>query len=119
MRLIQYLLLAFVLFALARVIQQYKQRGMRPREFVFWILVWVGAAFIITVPDSTSFIAYLLGIGRGADLIMYATLLVTFYLIFRIHLTLDRLEQEVTQVIRAMALEGLTDPSDPASGEGK
>jgi 4-amino-4-deoxy-L-arabinose transferase-like glycosyltransferase len=31
-----------------------------------------------------------------------------FYLIFRIHLALDRLEQEMTEVVRALALEHLT-----------
>ena len=119
MRPIQFLLLAFVLFALAKVIHKYKQRGMRTLEFLLWILVWVGAAFIIIFPDTTIFLAHLLGIGRGADLIMYTSLLIAFYLIFRIHLTLDRLEQEVTEVIRAMALERLTEPSDPGSSERK
>jgi len=119
MRPIQFLLLAFVLFALVKVIRKYKQRGIRTLEFLFWTLVWVGSALVITFPDTTFFLAHLLGIGRGADLIMYTSLLIAFYLIFRIHLTLDRLEQEVTEVIRAMALERLTEPSDPGSSERK
>lgn len=117
MKPIQLLLLAFVVFALARVIQKYKQRRMRALEFFYWLLGWLGAAFVIMVPDATSFVARLLGIGRGADLIMYASLLIAFYLILRIHLALDRLEQDVTKIVRAMALGRLTEPIEPGSGD--
>jgi small membrane protein len=109
---VQFLLLAFVLGAFARVIRSYLRRGMQRRDFLFWILVWTGTAAVITFPDATSYVAYLLGIGRGADLIIYASLLVSFYLILRVHLTLARLEQEITEVVRAIALERLRQPLD-------
>lgn len=117
MRPIQFLLLAFVLLALGKVIHKYKQQGMRRLELLFWMGVWVGAALIIAFPNDTHLLAHLLGIGRGADLIMYVGLLVAFYLIFRIHLTLERLEQEITEIVRAIALERLKKLSDPDSGE--
>jgi hypothetical protein len=112
-------LLLWVLIALAKVIHTYRQQGIRAREFRFWTLVWAGTALIVAFPDTTSFLAHLLGIGRGADLIMYASLLIAFYLIFRIHLALDRLEQEVTAIVRAIALERLTEPVDAGSGARK
>jgi small membrane protein len=118
MRPIQFFLLTFVLIALTKAIYSYKQRGMRAPDSLLWTLVWIGTASIIIFPDATSFVAHLLGIGRGADLIMYASLLITFYLIFRIHLTLARLEQEITEVVRAIALEQLTEPADSDSGNG-
>jgi hypothetical protein len=109
---VQFLLLAFVLGALARVIRSYLRRGMQRGDFLFWISAWTGTAAVITFPDATSFVAYLLGIGRGADLIIYASLLVSFYLILRVHLTLARLEQEITEIVRAIALERLREPLD-------
>lgn len=116
MRPIQFLLLTFVLAALTKVIHSYTQRGMRKRDFLLWALIWIGTAAIITFSDATSFLAPLFGIGRGADLIIYASLLIAFYLILRIHLTLARLEQEITQIVRAIALERLTEPLDSGSG---
>jgi hypothetical protein len=74
-------------------------------EFLFWILFWTGAAFIVIFPDSTFFLAKLLGIDRGADVILYSSLLIVFYLIFRIQIALDRIEQEITEVVRAIALQ--------------
>jgi small membrane protein len=116
MKLIQVLFLPFVLFALVKMIYTYKQGGMQHVKFLFWSLVWIGTALIITFPDSTSLLAHQLGIGRGADLIMYVALMLAFYLIFRIQLTLDRLEQEITEIVRSMALERQTEPKEPRSG---
>jgi small membrane protein len=115
MRPSQFFLLVFVLIALTKAISSYKQRGLRTLDFIFWTLVWIGTASIIIFPEATSFVAHLLGIGRGADLIVYTSLLIGFYLIFRIHLTLGRLEQEITEIVRAIALERLTEPANTGS----
>ena len=117
MRPIQFFLLAFVVAALAKAIYAYKQRGIRTPSFLFWTVVWMGTASIIIFPDATSVLARLLGIGRGADLIIYASLVASFYLIFRIHLMLARLEQEITELVRAIALERLTSQGHSTAGE--
>ena len=104
MKPIQFFLLTLVLFAVTRVIQKYRQRGIQLLEFSIWLLVWAGAIFIILFPDATNFLAALLGIWRGADLVLYTSLLVIFYLVFRIHIALDRVEQEITAIVQAMAL---------------
>jgi hypothetical protein len=115
----QLLLLPFVLAALAKVIHSYNQRRMPMPDFVFWILVWLGTASVIIFPDATSFLAHLLGIGRGADLIIYTSLLISFYLIFRLFLALTRLEQAITKVVRAIALEHLPESVDSGPDRGK
>jgi hypothetical protein len=112
MRPAQSLLLAFVLAALAKVLHSYKQRRMAPLDFLFWGLVWIGTASMIIFPDATSFLAHFLGIGRGADLIMYLSLLISSYLIFRLHLALARLEQAIMALVRAIALERLPESVD-------
>jgi len=115
----QLLLLAFVLAALTKVIHSYSQRRMPIAHFLFWILVWMGTASIIIFPEATSFLAHLLGIGRGADLIIYTSLLISFYLIFRLYLALVRLEQAITEVVRAVALQQLPESVDPSAEQGE
>lgn len=112
----QLLLLAFVLAALAKAIHSYRGRRMPPLDFLFWMLVWLGTAAIIIVPEATSFVAHLLGIGRGADLIIYLSLLISFYLMFRLYMALARLEQAITALVRALALEQLPEAVDSRSG---
>jgi hypothetical protein len=111
----QLLLLTFVLAALAKVVHSYSQRHMPMVHFLFWVLVWMGTAAVIIFPDATSLLAHLLGIGRGADLIIYTSLLISFYLIFRLYLGLVRLEQAITEVVRAIALQQLPGSVDPSS----
>jgi hypothetical protein len=109
MKPIQFLLVAFALFALVRVFQKYKQRGLRTSEFLFWGLIWLSTGAIVIVPETTSFLADFLGIGRGTDLILYSSLLVVFYMIFRIHLTLDQVEAEITELVRTAALARMSE----------
>ena len=115
MKPIQLILLFFVFFALVKVILRHRHREMRRFQFLFWVEVWVGAAVIISHPDTSTFVADLVGIGRGADLIIYVSFLIAFYLIFRIHLMLNRVEQEITQIVSTMALEQLREPINPGS----
>ena len=114
----QFLLLAFALGALAKVIHSYRQRRLVPLDFLFWGLVWIGTAAMVIFPEASSFLAHLLGIGRGVDLIVYLSLLTSFYLIFRVYLALARLEQAITALVRAMALEQLPESVDSTSGHG-
>jgi hypothetical protein len=71
---------------------------------------------MIIFPDTTSLLAHLLGIGRGVDLIVYLSLLISFYLIFRLYVALARLEQAITALVRAIALEQLPKSVDSTSG---
>jgi hypothetical protein len=87
-------------------------------DVLFWGLIWLGTASIIIFPEATSSLAHLLGIGWGADLIMYLSLLVSFYLIFRLYLALARLEQAITALVRAIVLEQLPESVDSSSGRG-
>lgn len=117
MKPVQILLLGFVLFAALKVVRTYQGRGMRTPAFAAWTSIWLGTGLIIVFPGVTSLLAQILGIGRGADLIVYAGLLIVFYLIWRIHLTLDRLDAAITEIVRTIALEQLTasQPLAPAS----
>jgi small membrane protein len=112
----QFLLMALVLAALAKAIHSYQCRRMPPLDFFFWGLIWLGTACIIVFPEATSFVAHLLGIGRGADLIIYLSLLISFYLIFRLYVAIVRLEQAITALVRAIALEQLPKSDGSSSG---
>jgi hypothetical protein len=102
------------------VVRKYKQGEIYTFEFLFWILVWFTTAIIIIYPAATSFVADILGIGRGADLILYTGLLIVFYLIFRLNLALDHIQQEITEVVRSIALaEMKTRTDEEVAGTGE
>ena len=62
-----------------------------------------GIVFIID-PDLTTDIANLVGIGRGADLVLYLTTLFLLFLCFNFRLRFLTVQDELTRVVREIAL---------------
>ncbi len=102
---IQILLLVFLLFAFSRVVLRYREGTIPLGMFLFWVGIWALATLSIIRPDFTTYLARKAGIGRGADAVIYAALIVAFYLIFRITVTIENLRQDITKVIREIALK--------------
>ncbi len=55
-------------------------------------------------PGSTSLLASFLGIGRGTDLVIYISLAVIFFLIFRLNVKLEMVNRDLTKMVRHEAL---------------
>jgi len=102
---IQLILLAFVVFAISRVYLRAKEKILSPQTYVFWMLIWLAAAFGIIQPGTTSSLAQFFGIGRGVDIIVYISLALVFYLVFRIYVMIEDLRHEITFIIRQVALK--------------
>ena len=100
----QIFLLSLVILGMGLVILRYRQRKIGTVAFLLWLVLWTGAAAVIMFPMSTVILARFLGIGRGADLVLYTSLIVTFYLLFRLYVRLEQVNREVTQIVRALAL---------------
>ncbi|MFA4830813.1 MAG: DUF2304 family protein [Patescibacteria group bacterium] len=94
----------FGLFAIISVFQKKKENKLGPKATIFWILFWLASIVIVLWPESASKIASYLGIGRGADMIIYISVAVIFYLLFKLNVKLDSLNRDVTKVIRNKAL---------------
>ena len=101
---IQIILMVFVLFALSRAYLRYQEGKITVKEFIFWLIIWVSAAVAIISPRTISFFSDYLGIGRPADLIIYVAVILLFYLIFRIYVALDGIEQKITHIVREIAI---------------
>lgn len=103
---IRILLSLFLLFAVSRAVLRRQEGALSLGNFLFWSGVWLLAAVGILRPDFTSYIAQGIGIGRGADVVTYASILILFYLLFRTHIMIENLRHEITQIIRELALKG-------------
>jgi hypothetical protein len=100
----QLLLLSLVVVAVGLVILRYRQRKIGTLGFFLWLVLWVGAATVIAFPESTILVARLLGIGRGVDLVLYVSIILILYLLFRVYVRLEQLDRDLTQIVRALAL---------------
>lgn len=70
------------------------------------LLMLVGTALVfILFPDLTSSLAHRLGVGRGADLVFYLSIVIFWFVILKLYARIRRLEGTVTELIRKDALK--------------
>lgn len=105
---IQLILSLFLLFAVSRVYFRFKEGTISLGNFLFWIGLWVLAIFSIFNPEFTNYWANLLGVGRGADVLIYISIALIFYLIFRTNVMIENLREEISKVVREVALKEKT-----------
>ncbi len=102
---IQIILLISILFIIGRVILQYHKKKIDARLFIGWLVLWVSGAFIVIVPDSVNSIADIVGVSRGADVVIYISLILIFFLFFKIYQRIISLEKDIVKIVRALSLK--------------
>ena len=101
---IQVLLSFFLLFALSRVVVQVRGAKISIGSFLFWSALFIFALVGVLDPNLTSFVAKFLGIGRGSDVVLYISIALLFYLLFRLSIALEETRREITELVRKISL---------------
>jgi len=103
--LIQYFLSFLILLIIYRVVIKWKQGILTSRDLIFWSGFWFVVGIIILLPDTTSYLAELVGVGRGADLVVYLSIVLIFYIIFQMTIKIEKIERNITKVVRTVAMK--------------
>lgn len=101
----QILFIAFALFVVSSVFKRKKGGLLGTKGVVFWLLFWFAAIVAVLWPDLTTKLANYLGIGRGTDLVVYASLAIMFFVLFRLHIKVESIGRDITLVVRDKALK--------------
>jgi len=101
--LIQYIILIIIVLIVLQTARKYKERKISLREFLFWIIFWLVVGAVVLLPQITSLLAEKLGIGRGADLVVYSSLIFVFYMIFRLFVRQEKIERDISKIIENLA----------------
>ena len=107
MSIIQILIIVFALFAVTRTVLQFKKGAVSRHWLLFWMLFWVGAGTVAALPQTADTLARIVGVGRGADVVIYLSLIVIFYLIFRLYVKIEQVESEITRLVRKLSMDEL------------
>lgn len=102
---LQIVVVLFAVFAFSRTLMRWRDGKIGSGEFVFWSVVWVSITITVFLPWVTDWISQKFGIGRGIDFVVYITIVVLLYLIFRLYVQLENVEQELTKIVSAIALQ--------------
>ena len=116
MSLFQYLSLFVVVGLLVLTISAMVRGWATRREGIIWSIVWLLATITIVRPELTGVVAKALGIGRGADLVLYCAVVFMLVGFLMIYVRLRRLRRELTLVVRHMAINEAESQLDPSKG---
>jgi hypothetical protein len=104
MLLIQIFIVLFVLFAISRAVVRLRDGVLGVAWFAFWLAMWLVLGVVAVLPQTTTVIAEFLGVGRGVDAVIYTAIIFLFYLVFRLFLKIEKLEHEITLMVRELGL---------------
>ncbi len=105
----QIIVIVFCLFAALRVWQKARSRALNRRWGAFWLFFWLIVGVVVALPWTTSLLAARLGVTRGVDLVMYVAVIALFYLVFRLTVKIEKLEGNITKLVREVALRDKKD----------
>ena len=78
----------------------------RPPRVTAWlgVVVWFFASVLILHPGISIRVANFLGIGRGADLVLYGLTITVLLSVFHFYNRLASIETNLTEIVRRLAL---------------
>lgn len=99
-------MIRILLTALLSVGVVFALREWRQSRVMFGLIVLLTASgiFLVWFDQAATWLANSLGVGRGADLVLYISSAISFVLVVSLVLRIKRLQEQLTEVARAMAL---------------
>lgn len=94
-----------VVLLLATLVGAARQTISR-RIALLWCLVWGAMIVAVLDPSRLTRLARFVGIGRGADLLLYIAVVVMLVGFVMIYARLHRLRRDVTLLVRELAVRG-------------
>ncbi|HTK59746.1 MAG TPA: DUF2304 family protein [Candidatus Baltobacteraceae bacterium] len=107
MTVIQILLTLFAAFGVGAAVARDRRGGIGLKQLTLWTLLWAAVVAVVIRPETASEVARKLGVGRGADVVIYLSIAALFYLQFRLFARIEDQERQITKLARELALKDL------------
>ncbi len=102
----QIIALIIIAFILARLFWQKQKQQINANEFIFWLIFWLISAGAIILLKWIDKLVLVLGFSSsGINFLIYLGIVLLFYLIFKLRLRLEKIERDLTKIIREIALK--------------
>ncbi len=101
MRPIQFILVPLLLFAFINFWLRLREQPLM--RIVVALVLILGIGFVL-FPDASTLLANALGVGRGADMVIYLTLTGLTIGLILLYLRILRLERQLTELVRHQAI---------------
>lgn len=102
----QIIALIFIAIFIWRLLQQKKKKHIGGNEFTLWLSFWLlGAIAIIFIRFIDKALTNLGFSGSGINFLLYLAVISLFYFVFKLRLKLSKLEKNLTNLVREIALK--------------
>jgi len=101
----QILALFIIVFFLIRLFDQKRKKQLNANEFLIWLIFWLLAALaIIFIKQIDQLVAWLGFSGAAINILVYIVVLVLVYVVFRMRLTIAKMDKNITELTRIVTL---------------
>lgn len=102
----QIIALIIISYFLARLFWQKQKKEINVNEFVFWFIFWLFAAGAIVLLKWIDKIVASMGFsGSGIEVLIYISIVILFYFIFKLRLKMEKIEKNITKIVREISLK--------------
>jgi len=101
----QIIALIIILGIITRLVILKTKNKIAGVEFFVWLFFWIFAGVIIISLKFIDVLVSGLGFsGTGIEVILYLSVVVLFYLNFRLRIRLEKIDRNMTKVVRSIAI---------------
>jgi small membrane protein len=101
----QIIALVIIIFFIVRLFWQKKKDLIVFNEFIFWLCFWLlSGTAIIFIKNIDKLLTDLGFSSSGINVLFYLAVILLFYLVFKSRIRLERIERDLTKIIREIAL---------------
>ncbi|EAQ80260.1 DUF2304 domain-containing protein [Blastopirellula marina] len=101
----QWLAITFIIGAACYELVNIRQQRAVRMVGLFRGVIWFAAALAILFPNQIGRLASFVGIGRGADVILYSFVLIFMATTFYFYSRYLRLQRQITDLVRYLAIQ--------------
>lgn len=100
----QVILTGIVFLIIYKTLVSYFAKKLTLLFTLCWVGFWLAVLVAVLFPKWMDFVADIVGVGRGVDFAVYMSVVVLFFLIYRIYTHLMRIEEKITKLVRENAI---------------
>ena len=105
----QWLVPLLAIYYSVKIFRQYAKKQRLIRSTVIWLSFWIIISFLAVVPHDTSVsLANILGFKDNINAVIFIALAVLFLFNMFFTATIEKLEKQMTEVVRKLAIENQT-----------
>lgn len=103
MQLISYVLVLIIAYLMFKTLYNFKLKKMSFRRFLIWE-IFLALAIISILTNFLGYFSQQLGVERGADLVVYLSILLILFFILKIFVQQEEDRKTLTKLIRQIAI---------------